>query len=74
MAYCAKPLHRQVSQKGTDLRCTHRAGMPFVMKENEAFDPIDIGSFSANAVMFEANGVSYKIEEFRLVVHPCPTV
>ena len=42
--------------------------MPFVMKENEAFDPIDIGSFSANAVMFQANGVSYKIEEFRLVV------
>jgi hypothetical protein len=48
--------------------------MPFVMKENEAFDPIDTGSFSANAVMFEANGVSYEIEEFRLVVHPCATV
>jgi hypothetical protein len=48
--------------------------MPFVMKENEAFDPIDIGSFYANAVMFEANGVSYEIEEFRLVVHPCATV
>ena len=47
---------------------------PFVMKEIEAFDPIDIGSFCANAVMFEANGVSYEIEEFRLVVHPCATV
>ncbi len=48
--------------------------MPFVVKENEAFDPIDIGSFCANTVMFEANGVAYEIEEFRLVVQPCPTV
>ena len=48
--------------------------MPFMMKENEAFDPIDTGSFYANAVMFEANGVSYEIEEFQLVVHPCATV
>lgn len=48
--------------------------MPFVMKENEAFDPIDIGSFCANAVMFEPNCVAYEIEEFRLVVYPCATV
>ena len=41
--------------------------MPFVVKENEAFDPIDIGSFCASAVMFEANCVSYEIEAFRLL-------
>jgi hypothetical protein len=48
--------------------------MPFVVKENEAFDPIDLGSFCASAVMFEANCVSYEIEEFRLIVRPCATV
>jgi hypothetical protein len=33
-----------------------------------------VSQSDANAVMFEANGVSYEIEEFRLVVHPCATV
>jgi hypothetical protein len=33
--------------------------MSLVMEEDEAFDPIDVGLFCANAVMFEANFVTH---------------
>jgi hypothetical protein len=43
--------------------------MSLVMEEDEAFDPVHVGLFSPNAVVFEADSVPHLIEEFRLVVH-----
>jgi hypothetical protein len=57
-----------------DLRCSHGGGMSLVMEENETFDPVDVSSFCANAVMFEVNLVTHEVKEFWLVVHQCTTV
>jgi hypothetical protein len=64
------PLYDQVRQKGTNFGCPHCGWMSLVMEEDEAFDPVHVGLFSPNAVVFEADSVPHLIEEFRLVVHP----
>ncbi len=43
--------------------------MAFVVKKDEAFDPVDIGLFSANAVMFKADFAANEVKKVRLVVH-----
>jgi hypothetical protein len=48
--------------------------MALLMEEDEALNPVDISTFSANAVVFEPNGMANEVEEFRLVVHRVPTV
>ena len=48
--------------------------MSLVMEEDEAFDPVDIGSFCAHAVTCEANFVTHEVKEVWLVVHQCATV
>ncbi len=48
--------------------------MSLVMEEDEAFDPVDAGSFCANTVMFEANFVTHEVKECWLVIHQCATV
>jgi hypothetical protein len=45
-----------------------------VMEEDEACDPVDLGSFGTNTVMFEANVVTHEVQAFRLVVHEYTTV
>jgi len=37
----------QVSEEGFDLRDAHLIGVAFVVEEDEAFDPMDIGLFGA---------------------------
>jgi hypothetical protein len=70
------PFQRQMRQKGMDLRRTHGSRMPFVfvMEEDEACDPVDLGAFGTHAVMFEANVVTHKVQAFRLVVHQYTTI
>jgi hypothetical protein len=48
--------------------------MAFVVKQDKAPDPVGIGLFRANAVMFEADFLANKVEEFRLVIHRFPIV
>jgi hypothetical protein len=43
--------------------------MPFVVEQDKAFDPVHIGLFGANAVVFEPDFMADLIEEFRLVGH-----
>ena len=43
--------------------------MPFVVGQDKAFDPVHVGLFGANAVVFEPDFMADLIEEFRLVVH-----
>jgi hypothetical protein len=46
-------VHREVGQKGADIRGTHGVWMAFLMKQNEAFNPLNIGFFRAIAQMLE---------------------
>jgi hypothetical protein len=43
-----------MSEKFGDFFFAHFIGMTFAMKENEASDPVDVGLFSADAVVFDA--------------------
>jgi hypothetical protein len=56
-------------EKGTHLRSAHGGQMPFVVGQDKAFDPVHVGLFGANAVVFEPDFMADLIEEFRLVVH-----
>ena len=40
-----------MSEKSGDFRFRHFAGVPFIMKENKASNPIDVSLFGANAEM-----------------------
>ncbi|OGO18828.1 MAG: hypothetical protein A2Z14_00400 [Chloroflexi bacterium RBG_16_48_8] len=57
-------VHRKMSEERPDFRRAHLIGMALVMEKDEAFDPIDIGLFGADGVMFEAEGVLHLIQKF----------
>lgn len=44
--------HRQVGQEGLDFRSAHLGGMALVLEEDIAPDPIDVGFFRANGIVF----------------------
>jgi hypothetical protein len=48
--------------------------MALLVEEDEAPNSVDIGTFGANTIVFETNGMTDEIEEFRLVVHRVPSV
>src|SRR5450759_3725431 len=56
---------RKVGQKKLDLTRTHRCRMPLAVKTDEAFNPVDVSLFSADAVMPKADPVAYLIEQAR---------
>jgi hypothetical protein len=58
-----------MGQKGADLWCGHGGWMAFVVGQDKTFDPVDVGLFSANAIVFKADFVANEVKEFRLVVH-----
>ncbi len=47
-------LGRQVGEEGADFGRPHLAGMPFVVEADEAFDPVDVGFFGVQGVVFGA--------------------
>jgi hypothetical protein len=55
--------HRQVGQKGLDLRCAHFGRVAHIVEVDVAFDPIDIGCFGADGVVFEAQGITHPVEQ-----------
>jgi len=63
----------QMGEEGDDFGRAQVFGVAFVMEEDEAFDPIHIGFFGADGIVFEADGVAKLIEEFgrvfRRVIH-----
>lgn len=61
--------HRQMGQKGRDLSGAHLIGVTFVMKEDEAFDPLHICFFGTDGIVFQADGGAHLVEEFRRM-HP----
>ena len=60
---CYMLLDRQMRKECLDLRRGHRVRVPLAMEKDEAFNPVDVGLFGAQAVMFEANAIANAIEE-----------
>lgn len=55
---------------GHSLGGAHVGGVLFAMKEDEALDPVDVGLFGAEGVVFEAEFVPHLIQKFyRRCVH-----
>jgi len=53
-----------VSEKGLDLGGSHLGRMTLVVKEDEAADPVHVGLFGANGIVFEVDSVAHLVEEF----------
>jgi hypothetical protein len=62
---------RQMSEKLCDFGFRHPARMPFVVKQNEASDPIDITLFSTDTEMLASDNVANLVEQFRFVLRRC---
>jgi len=57
-------LHSQMGEKSFDFRDAHFLWMPFVMEQDIALDPVDIGLFGANRVVFDAYGLTNLVKKF----------
>ena len=55
-------LHGQVGQELLNLLFTHLLGVPLVMEQNVAPNPVDVGLLGADAVVFEADFCANLIE------------
>ena len=56
-------VHRQVRQKGANLLCPYVSGMTFVMEQDKASDPADIGFLSSETQMLETQHRTYLIDQ-----------
>ncbi|MBU0493635.1 MAG: hypothetical protein KKB13_17455 [Chloroflexi bacterium] len=57
-------VHGQVGEEGCDLGVAHLIGVALVVKEDKAADPVHVGLFGADGIVFEADGVADLVEEF----------
>jgi len=57
----------QVREKGSDLGCAHVLGVKGAfwcfVKEDEAFDSINVGFFSSDRIMLEADRIAHLVKE-----------
>ena len=58
------PFGGEVDDIGTDLVGAHLGGMLFMVEEDVAADPIEVGFFGAVGVMLKAEGVLHLFEKF----------
>ena len=56
------PFDRQMGEKSGDFLLAHFVRMPLAMKENVTANPIDVGLFGADGVMFHAQMPADPIE------------
>jgi len=54
-----------------DLGCAHLCGVAFVVKEDVAASPVEIGLFGAVGVVFGADGIAHAVEEFFVLGGGC---
>ena len=62
---------RKMGQKLLDFGFPHLDGMPLAVEQDKAPNPVDIGLFSANAVVFRSNGCPNPVEQARFLFHGC---
>jgi len=55
-------VHGQVGEESFDLRAPHVFGVPLAVKEDETFDPGDVGFLGADGVPFAADNVTGSVE------------
>jgi len=57
------PLSCEVGKEGSDFGGAHLCRVAFVMEEDVAFGPIQVGFFGAVGVMFEANDIAHTFDK-----------
>jgi hypothetical protein len=57
------PVNGQMREKGVDLGGAHLQRVTFVVEEDEALDPIDVGVLGADAVVTNAAGLADPVEQ-----------
>jgi len=66
-------VYGQVGDEGGDFGVAHFFGVAFVVEEDVAFDPVYVGPFGADGVVFVPDGVTDLVEQFfGSVVHFVP--
>jgi len=58
------PFGGEVGEEGLNFGCAHLCRVAFLVKEDVAPDPIQVGFFGAVGVVFEADGFAQLFEEF----------
>jgi len=53
-----------MGQESSDLWLSHISRVAFVVKDDEAFNPLDVSLLGSDAVMFEADDLADLIKEF----------
>jgi hypothetical protein len=53
----------EVGEEGFDFGDTHFVGVTFVVEEDEAANPLNVGFFCPIGVVFEANGIADLVKE-----------
>jgi len=64
-------LYGEVVDEVLDLGCAHLCGVAFVVKEDVAASPVEIGLFGAVGVVFGADGIAHAVEEFFVLGGGC---
>jgi len=54
--------YSQVGEESLDLGSAHFARMSFVVEQDVAFDPVNVGLFGADGVVFNSDGVTHLVE------------
>jgi hypothetical protein len=57
------PVNGQMRQKAVDLGCAHLQRVTFVVEEDEALDPIDVGVLGADAVVANGAGLADPVQQ-----------
>ncbi len=59
-----------MGQKRFDFGFAHLLGMPLVVKQDEAANPLYVGFFGSVGVVFESDDISHLIQQFlRALLH-----
>ena len=61
-------LDGEMRQEGVDLRLGHLGGMPNLVEEDEALDPVAVALLGRSAVVAGAERLAEAIEELRLLL------
>ena len=59
------PVDGEPGQEAAHLAGAHLPGVPLVMEQDEATNPVDVGVLGAGAVMPRSEGRSYAVEQAR---------
>jgi hypothetical protein len=55
--------------EGLHLWSLYRNGTVFIVEQNKAFDPVNVGLFGVDTLVFEEDFMTELIEKLRLVIY-----